>query len=191
MKKGKITNCLTCKKEIYVAPWQLKKGFGKFCGLFCRRFTDTVKQKMSKSHKGKTAWNKGTSRWWNSPTEFKKGHSMGIRFGKDKNGSGENHWNYKGGITPINQRERSSAKYALWRTSVFQRDNYTCQICLQVGGKLQADHIKPWALFKELRFDLSNGRTLCVDCHKLFGVNPLRKIDGTNYYASVIGQNLG
>ena len=29
-----------------------------------------------------------------------------------------------------------------------------------------ADHVKPWALYPELRYDLDNGRTLCVPCHK-------------------------
>ncbi len=34
----------------------------------------TEKQlKYWKSMKGKTAWNKGLKRWWDSPTEFKKG----------------------------------------------------------------------------------------------------------------------
>ena len=39
-------------------------------------------------------------------------------------------------------------------------------ITLVYGGKLNADHIKPFSLFPELRFDLNNGRTLCVECHK-------------------------
>ena len=56
--------------------------------------------------------------------------------------------------------------YKLWRKTVFERDDFTCQICGRRGGKLQADHIKPWASYPELRFDVSNGRTLCVSCHR-------------------------
>jgi len=43
--------------------------------------------------------------------------------------------------------------------------NITCKNCGERGGRLNADHIKPFSLFPDLRLKLSNGRTLCVDCH--------------------------
>lgn len=73
---------------------------------------------------------------------------------------------WRGGITIINKAIRSSFEYRLWRESVFKRDNYTCKFCGQRGNRLHADHIKPFAYFPELRFDLNNGRTLCKECHK-------------------------
>lgn len=84
---------------------------------------------------------------------------------------GIKHHNWKGGITTENHKIRNSSEYARWRTLVFERDNYTCVICYARSGigkavLLQADHIKQFAHFKELRFELSNGRTLCVECHK-------------------------
>ena len=57
-------------------------------------------------------------------------------------------------------------EYKLWRKAVFERDNYTCIWCGYKGNKLQADHIKPFADYPELRFAIDNGRALCVDCHK-------------------------
>lgn len=78
---------------------------------------------------------------------------------------GDKHWNWRGGITPINLRIRSSRKYIEWRDSVYRRDNYTCLWCRKRGVELNADHIKPFAFFPELRFELSNGRTLCAVCH--------------------------
>jgi len=82
---------------------------------------------------------------------------MGIR--------GEKHPNWKGGITPMNNAIRHSFEYKLWRRAVFERDNYTCIWCGQKGGKLNADHIKPFADYPELRFAIDNGRTLCFECH--------------------------
>ena len=63
------------------------------------------------------------------------------------------------------RRVRGSKEYDAWRSEVFRRDDYTCKSCGQRGGKLHADHIKPFALFPELRLDVSNGRTLCKPCH--------------------------
>ncbi len=79
---------------------------------------------------------------------------------------GEKSYLWKGGITPINKAIRNSLEYSLWRKSVFERDNWTCVWCGQRGGKLNADHIKPFALFPELRFAIDNGRTLCEICHR-------------------------
>lgn len=73
---------------------------------------------------------------------------------------------WKGGKSAVNVLLRHSIDYRLWRTSVFNRDKYTCKICGQKGGKLTADHIKPWSTHEDLRFDISNGRTLCVNCHR-------------------------
>jgi hypothetical protein len=92
-------------------------------------------------------------------TTFKKGQpNFKIR--------GENHPNWKGGINPINNSIRKSLEYRLWRESVFKRYNWTCIWCKERGGKLNADHIKPFSLFPELRFAIDNGRTLCVSCHR-------------------------
>jgi len=76
------------------------------------------------------------------------------------------HWNWKGGITPENQRIRLSTPYRHWRKNVFERDKYTCQKCKSKNLKLNAHHIKPFSRFPELRTQLSNGMTLCIPCHK-------------------------
>lgn len=80
---------------------------------------------------------------------------------------GSNSHLWKGGISKITHIIRQSLPYRVWRTSVFQRDDFTCQSCGQRGGKLNADHIKPFHAFPELRLELTNGRTLCVPCHRL------------------------
>jgi hypothetical protein len=80
--------------------------------------------------------------------------------------SKEKHWNWQGGRSKEAESIRKSTRYKKWRKAVFERDKYTCVFCGQVGRKLNADHIKPFSDFSELRFELSNGRTLCFECHK-------------------------
>jgi hypothetical protein len=85
--------------------------------------------------------------------------TLGLLKGKDNP-------NWKGGISPEDSLIRASVEYRLWRLDVFEKDKYTCVLCGQKGGDLQADHIKPFAFFPELRFERSNGRTLCIKCHR-------------------------
>lgn len=78
-------------------------------------------------------------------------------------GPGAARW--KGGSSLETERGRASAELAKWRKAVFQRDSYTCQHCEAKGCELHAHHIQPFANFPDLRFDISNGQTLCVVCH--------------------------
>ena len=83
-----------------------------------------------------------------------------------KSRKGKSNSNWRGGTTSINIAIRMSKRYSEWRKSVFKRDNYTCVFCGILGVFLNADHIKQFSLYPELRFKLFNGRTLCVPCHK-------------------------
>lgn len=73
---------------------------------------------------------------------------------------------WRGGKTPELNRLRTSTEYKAWRKAVFERDDYTCQICGKRGGSLNADHIKSFSKHPDTRFDINNGRTLCVPCHR-------------------------
>ena len=92
-----------------------------------------------------------------------------LEYIKKKNNMGKYHWKWKGGITSENHRIRNSKRYKKWVKEVFKRDNWICQKCGQTGKKLNAHHIKPFHKYKELRFEINNGITLCEKCHKIVG----------------------
>lgn len=87
---------------------------------------------------------------------------------KARDNTNEKNPNWRGGKTKGRDKLQASKAYKEWRKAVYERDGYKCIECHVVGnGKnLNADHIKPYALYPELVFDVENGRTLCIDCHK-------------------------
>lgn len=80
--------------------------------------------------------------------------------------TGEKSPRWKGGKTPINERIRKSLAYQVWRKQVIKKNKFLCQTC-RSKENLQVDHIKPFAIFIELRFDINNGQVLCKNCHKI------------------------
>ena len=89
--------------------------------------------------------------------------------------------NWRGGRTPLRKQIREIAEYRAWRKIIFERDGYICQICKKHGVQLQIDHFPKafWeiissnnirnieeAILCEEFWNINNGRTLCIDCHK-------------------------
>lgn len=134
--------CLYCGKQ-----FEKRKPCGvlylekKYCGKSCST-TVTAKNRIQPTRTPE--WNK--------------------KIGDAQRGEKANNW--QGGIYPEQDAIRRRAEYKAWRTAVYERDDYTCVLCGQKGGELNADHIKSFAKHPELRLDISNGRTLCVSCHK-------------------------
>lgn len=117
-----------------------------------RKRSEEQKKRLSEVLKGRPAWNKG------------------IKFLEI---SGENHHNWKGGITPYRIAFWQSPEYKEWRRKVFERDSYTCKFC-GISSKsarkrvcLEAHHIKKFSSYPELRLVVENGITLCKPCHKI------------------------
>jgi len=122
--------------------------------------------------KGQPVWNKGIK---TSEVKPSMGHhtphteetKRKISLNRRGKAMGEfNGWWKGGGKRTKRHIEMGRWQYIEWRKLVFERDDYTCQICTKRGGNLNADHIKPWELYPELRYNVSNGRTICVKCHR-------------------------
>lgn len=137
--------------------WAEKISLGKKNSLKSKLASQKAGKKMAKSNLGRKRTEEIKKKL--SEAQKRTGNKPPIKRGKES-------YLWRGGITPANKVARNSLEYKKWRKSVFERDNYTCQICKVRGGYLEADHKKPFAYFLKLRFDLNNGRTLCKGCHK-------------------------
>jgi len=153
--KGGLPNCITCGKKLSTRK----------C-TYCYKCSRTIVSEKAKGRIISEAQRKKTSKTLTGRPSPNKG----IKIPKMQ---GKNHPNWRGGITPKSAQIRNSLEMKLWREAVFKRDNYTCVKCGIIGKKglgrtvvLNADHIKPFAKYPELRFEVSNGRTMCVSCHR-------------------------
>ena len=70
--------------------------------------------------------------------------------------------------TNKNKSRKIDYAYIKWRNNVLNRDNYTCKLCGKTKDEtiLNVHHIERYADNEELRTDVSNGITLCYECHK-------------------------
>jgi endogenous inhibitor of DNA gyrase (YacG/DUF329 family) len=162
--------CLQCSKE-FTSKKACKSLIPKFCSRTCAGLHKRQNKKCPICQKHVS--------WVNSTfcsiecrsiarTGLKMSYASRKKMSLKKSGKkiGEKHWNWKGGVAEENLNKRRCFEYSNWRRNVFERDNFTCQICHKRGGELNADHILPFSIYPLLRHDLTNGRTLCVSCHK-------------------------
>lgn len=67
----------------------------------------------------------------------------------------------------MRNRDFNDPQYIKWRKGVFKRDSFKCKMPNCSGKKLEAHHIVRWADNPLLRYEISNGITLCKYHHKL------------------------
>ena len=173
--------CISCGIPFEIPHWRVNEA--KYCSRTCYGISCRGKVPKSAFKKGqrpspKTEFKKGSAhryfgksspalgKHWKRTPESMRG-TIDKQKGIPRNQvRGSSHWNWQGGITPESKKERNKLEYKLWREAIFKRDNYTCVLCGETKKYLNADHIKPFALYPELRLSLDNGRTLCIDCHE-------------------------
>jgi hypothetical protein len=168
-RRGKLLKCPECGKEFYRYPSTLyslrcsKKCANKYIARLYkgRKYSIPWRQHLSEAMKGRPSWCKG---------------KIGIL--KGRKGSSSNLW--KGGITSPQILARHSSEFKLWRREVLKRDGHKCKICGS-DKDLHAHHIKDFTEYPELRYEVENGLTVCVNCHgkihgrKLPNIGKLRK----------------
>lgn len=137
---------------------------------FHGRHSEETRKKIGDKGRGRRAWNKGIPLSEATKRKLRLSLAGRVAWNKGKKYlqvTGAKNPNWRGGVTPENEKIRKSLEYKKWRADVLKKDNYTCILCGVVQTRkcpLVVDHIKPFSLFPELRFEVSNGRSLCRQC---------------------------
>lgn len=174
-KEGVEFCCSGCRSELYKRremPEELKLGWE-----LTWKIGENHKTGIPKSEETKKKISEANKRYWSNNKD--KAKERGLKQSKNSNRKSE-----------LGVLIRTSLKYKEWVKQVFERDNYTCQECGDRSSKekhiyLNAHHIKPLSLimfennlttndFDTLQkafiidelWDINNGKTLCIDCHK-------------------------
>lgn len=142
-----LVRCNDCKQErlIYYYNIKIKNGTE-----YCRK-----------------CWQKGP-----------RNHSFGKPFTKkrlqwlSKAMSGKNNPSWNPNLTDEDRRRNrgeSIPQLRGFRTKVYTRDHFTCQITGDnKGGNLNVHHLYNWSDYPKRRYDFHNGITLREDIHMLF-----------------------
>lgn len=158
-----LVQCLGCGQSFKVIPSRLETA--KFCSYACRgkwRATNCAGDNNPNYRGGHFKECQCGEKFWVIPAkEHKKfcskpcADKYGFRF------TGEDHPNY----SPTARRKNRGGSHHKWVNAVISRDAATCQHCGAKEVELHAHHIKSYREFPELRFEVSNGITLCFKCH--------------------------
>ena len=192
-----LKQCLNCGKTI-IKPQNesLKNWFNrhKYCSKSCsaihrkiflqgaftkeRHFIPKTAIKKGQHLSKKTQFKKNQVPW----NKNKKG-VMPVPWNKDKRFiqvTGEKHHNWKGGISKLATAIRNLPEMRNWKMTILHDGKYTCELCGQIGGKLEVHHKKSFSVIlrennistiqealdcKEL-WNKDNGQILCLCCHR-------------------------
>lgn len=167
--------CFVCQKEIIkrIEPNKLRRNKRHFCSRKCYQ----IQWGLDRTGEKNVRWNplnerlcKFCSKQFHRTGRYGKPAkycSMGCK-AKDQveSFSGANNHRWKGGISSLGDKIRHSEEYIAWRNTCGKRDKFKCQFCGASHSKrLVIHHIKTFEKYPSLRFEVSNGITLCRACH--------------------------
>lgn len=149
----------TPKNIAMIAGWNKGKKFaykarppmlGKPGGRLGKKLSPIQLEKLSHSHLGQKAWNRGLK----VPQMTGELHPRWV---KDRS-------KLKRGDEDNRQRNSSAARW--WSRQVKNRDGWKCKISNgNCSGRVESHHILSWRDFVELRYEINNGITLCLTHH--------------------------
>lgn len=166
----KIIKCQTCSKEFRVFP--SREHTAKFCSNVCLgkwraiAFIGEGHPRWKGGERSKVCQGCGNVFHWKQGKPFISWEKQKFcsKPCADKHGlryTGEDHPLYN----PNSRRKASRGKQGAWARAVFSRDKNTCQHCGATEIQLHAHHVKSFADYPDLRWDVDNGLTLCWKCH--------------------------
>jgi len=142
------------KKKISLAMKKIKR----------KPRSEETRRKISQSEKGKKV-SEDTKKKISLKMKGRKiSYATRLKMSIARRGKKNHFW--KGGKSKHYKTGYYSFEYKEWRKAIFERDNWTCQECIKNKCYVTAHHIKSFANYPKLRFNLNNGVTLCEECHK-------------------------
>lgn len=157
-----------CSRKCY---WKTLKGIKP---IFQQKGMNVVIRHDKQFKKGMVPWNKGKS-------GFTK--TLKTRGIQSESNRGEKNKSWQGGKTSLGNRIRACFKNRIWKTEVQKRDNYTCLECgKKYNGRRMLDthhiiSVEELILKHNIKsvddalkikefWDINNGMTLCIKCHR-------------------------
>lgn len=190
MKPATLVGCAQCATVIEVTDpklrYRIKRGERTYCSVECRKAgTARLISAALMGHPGHKPSPEGLARrvaalkarQWpkRGPQSLELRLKRGRALSESPKARAHLQWmqsTFKGEASPhwkggkyADRPQRPQGKRKRWRDAVLERDNYTCQWCGR-ADRLHADHIRPYAQYPELQWNVNNGRTLCVACHR-------------------------
>ena len=169
------TICKTCGTDIFKYQSQIDNGEGKYCSKKC--YTDSMKgidlfTDETRGHRNYSLKVEITCKFCDKLFEI-----VPSELSTRKYCSKECMIKHKEPKIKDLKYFRDTVQYKQWRIAVYRRDGFKCQSCGQVGKNLNAHHMVPIAVDITKIYDMSNGITLCKDCHILTHKHyrPIRK----------------
>ena len=160
-----MESCKHCKSEYLT----VQNKPSEWCCQSCRRkdfrYSEKSKQKMSKIQK--KLFKEGVVTPFMKGKKGDFGYCKKVSIGRQKCSNEE----WSGFITDDRVKQMTSDDYRIWRKTILERDDFTCQVCGKNNGDKEVHHIWKYSDYEFCRLETFNGITLCKVHHDMIKNN--------------------